>query len=229
MVLVLAGCSQTPHIHIISHGYSNEELAQLSRSLQELDVQVTINETVMIPAEFEASSLAINPGFYQPHLISEIERLLIAQEFKRPDIYRFAQGKHFYNGHNIGLYLKNPTAINDYAIPRYIRTQYCNAADGVLQLAKNGDFIYEYELLTSSTENDIDSDNDFEVVELIGQWQFDQRFLTLHQQEAVIQRFLFSQGEKQTFFGPKAADIFTPKITSSNQALNCELLIIYGE
>ena len=98
-----------------------------------------------------------------------------------------------------------------------------------MQLAKNGDFTYEYELLTSSTENNIGSDSDFEVVKLIGQWQFDQRYLTLHHQEVVIQRYLFSQGEKQTFFGPKAADIFTPKITSSNPALNCELLIIYGE
>ncbi|OUL55949.1 hypothetical protein B1199_19780 [Pseudoalteromonas ulvae] len=227
MLLVLTACTQTPHIYVISQGYSSEELAPLISELNTLEAQVTVSDAVQIPSEFDETSLAVNPGFHQSQLLNKIENLLSDKGFKRADIYRFAQGKHFYNGNNIGLYVKNPVVVNDYVMPSYIRTQYCNTADGVLQLAKNGDFVYEYELLNSTKNNE--SESEFSIIKLSGQWQFDQRYLTLEQHETIIQRYHFSQGEKPTFFGPKAADIFTPKLNSTNPALNCELLIIYGE
>jgi len=227
--LLLTACQQRPHIYITNQGYSDEQVNRLLDSINKLDADITVTD-LSVPEEFSDTAILMHPVSHDPVLLAQIERALLEAQFTMPDYYPFAKGLHFYNQSSVGVYLRNPALTNYYKMPRYLRTQYCNWADATAAFLPNGQFVFEYELLNQSKKSDKNKEDDFDLQKLEGEWSFaNNGQLQLKSELQTIQRYLLSHAERDTFFGMRPADIFTPQLQSDKLFLNCELVIIYGE
>ncbi len=217
-VVLLLGC-QSPKLHLINYGYSAAKIESLKIKLAKNGITV-IDADIEIPQEFTDAILSLNPGFSDFKVLEALHNSLNSLGFGPVVEYRFAEGRHFYTKNNIGLYLRNPEMSTLNPLPKYLRTQYCEWSDATLMFKPNGGFILEYEILAKENE----------VIEtMTGKWIKEQTKLILFPIEGPIQTFMQSFQQKETFFGMKPADVYTPQEQHLLLPLNCEFLIIYGE
>lgn len=211
----LSACSNT-YLHLISKGYSEEQVAKIISKLEKLPVKV-VRSTVSIPATFPFAVVATNPNFTDLELLRDVESILLESGIKTPSHLTFAQGKHFYNANNLGLYLQNNDNIQP-EMPSYLRTQYCQFADATIMFGRTGEFVLEYE------KGKFD-----EGLALVnGRYSFDGKVAKLTTESGLFQAFILRKEMKVTQFGERPADVFKPtKNTIELPALNCQFLIIY--
>lgn len=217
VLLLLSGC-QSFTIHITANGIPPEQLEKLKSEL--LTVADEVKETELnIPKEFPNTVIASNPGYFNYGKIAAIQDMLWNNELGVATELKFAQGLHFYNNGHIGLYLRHPDLQDIPLMPPYLRTQYCEFADATIQFYKTGKFELEYE-----------NPEDVTGVMLTqqGNWLYDGSRLSLTSENGVeVQSFILSQENKETQWGPRPADVFTPMQDTSFAPLKCEFLIIY--
>ncbi|WP_372770958.1 hypothetical protein [Pseudoalteromonas sp.] len=219
-LFLLTACANT-QLHLVTKGYSKSEVAALKTSLSEQlegeKIDVVLSE-IAIPKNFPNATLALNPNFNQPEIIARLDNWLVVNGHKTSQEFRFSEGNHYYSKSHLGLYLRKPGTERQVDLPPYLRTQYCDVADGTLALNKNGQAILEYEL-TGNGSDKIDVLN--------GQWLFVSNQLSVDF-KYLNQTFTLVKEEKQTHLGPRPADVFRPtKQLAKKHILNCEFLIIY--
>lgn len=220
LCLLLTACANT-QLHLVTKGYSKSEITALKSSLSEQLVKQKIDvvlSDIPLPAMFPDASLALNPTYNQPDVIALLDNWLLANGHKTSREFRFSEGNHYYSKAHLGLYLRKPGSKEQVDLPPYLRTQYCDVADGTLALNKDGQVVLEYELLGDGRDK-IDT--------LKGQWFFADNHLTVDFKN-LSQTFTLAKEEKQTHLGPRPADVYKPiKQLSKKHILNCEFLIIY--
>ena len=217
-LLLILGC-QNPTVHVVQKGYSDTNIAKLISEIELLGFNVKKSD-INIPSDFSDSSIAMNPSFTDFTLLQKLNRVLTTLGYSSATEYRFAEGQHFYNKGNLGLYLREPSISPEPNVPPYLRTQFCKYADGTLQLSKQGVFKLEY-------ENPVARDD---LLVFSGTWSFNANQLTLNSKEYDNQIFTMNKEKKSTHMGLKLADVFKPE--NKNHAFmpfNCEYLIIYME
>ncbi|MFY8352225.1 hypothetical protein AAEU29_16915 [Pseudoalteromonas sp. SSM20] len=218
--LLLTACVNT-QLHLVTKGYSKSEVATLKTSLSEhlenQKIDVVLSE-IVIPANFPNATLALNPTYNQPEIIARLDNWLVANGHKTSQEFRFSEGNHYYSKAHLGLYLRKPGTERQVDLPPYLRTQYCDVADGTLALNKDGQAVLEYELI---------GDGGDKIDTLSGQWFFADNHLTVDFKN-LRQTFKLAKEEKQTHLGPRPADVYNPtKQLAQKHILNCEFLIIY--
>ncbi len=217
--VLLSGCTTT--LHLTTSGYSETQQAELAASLKSAlkahDVNV-VHTRVLVPKQFDDASVALNPGFDGASLIQDLDLWLQRQGHKASTEYRFAEGNHFYRQGHVGLYLRNPDASSHYAMPEYLRTQYCKAADGTLAFMPNKQLVLEYEM---------NGDSDDTLLREEGTWQLNGTVLTLTLKRQDY-AFTLTKEKRSTPYGMKPADVFKPRSDHSDKpVLGCDFLIIY--
>lgn len=217
LVLFLLGC-QNPTIYVVQEGYSDEKITKLVSNIASLGFDVKKSD-ISIPDNFYDSSIAMHPDFRDFVLLKELHDVLSTLGYSSAREYRFAQGQHFYNKSNLGLYLRNSSVASKPKIPPYLRTQFCKYAEGTLQFTNKGIYNLEY-------DNQADRDGDLLVS--TGTWFFHANKLTLISKEYGEQVFTRYNENKETYLGMKPADVYKPK--NNDHAFlpfNCSYLIIY--
>lgn len=216
LLVIIGGC-QSLTIHISSQEIEPEKLAILKQSLSEISDKVKITE-LSIPKEFPNTVIAANPGYTNYGTLAAIKDLLWHLDFGEATELRFAQGNHFYLQNNLGIYLRNPTLQGVPTLPPFLRTQYCNITDATLMFKKDHSFELEYE----------NPSNIMDLLTFSGNWMFNDKSLTLHNSEGtLLQQFLLSKQNKETQWGLRPADVYTPTIDADFSPFNCEFMIIY--
>ena len=219
-LLLLTACANT-QLHLVTKGYSNSEIEALKNSLSEqlVDEKIdVVRSSISIPSNFPNASLALNPSFNQPEVIANLDKWLVANGHKTSREFRFSEGNHYYSKAHLGLYIRKPGTEGQVDLPPYLRTQYCDVADGTLALNKDGEAILEYELIGDGSDI-IDTLN--------GQWLFENNQLSVDFR-TINQTFKLVKQEKETHLGPRPADVYKPmQQLAKKPILNCEFLIIY--
>ena len=222
-VLSLSGCSTTK-LHLVSQGYSAQQVNQLKNELTNQGINVSISSITM-PNEFPNSAIAMSPSYDDLTFIEKVQKVLRKQGFEEAVELKFAQGKHLYNINHLGLYLRNPLN-NTHQMPPYLRTQYCKNADSTLMFTPNGKFVLEYDGATYEEP----------LQKVYGDYIFDGRTLRLvslehsnnNQHNIQSQQFTLRKESRSTPSGDKPADVFKPENKNhSLKQLNCDFLIIY--
>ena len=219
-VVAFMGCAQQK-LHLVTQGYSANEIdgikKGLSGYLSEQGIAIE-DSAISIPEIFPEVTLALNPTFNNPHFIAELDNWLMQNGHQASTEFRFAEGNHYYNKNNFGLYLRKPGTQKQATIPPYLRTQYCDVADGTLAFNRDGKTILELEIIGDGSDR-IDTYN--------GQWSFENNILIVDFNK-FDQKFRLSQETKQTHLGERPADVFKPMSRmEGDHILNCEFLIIY--
>ncbi|WP_085299814.1 hypothetical protein [Cognaticolwellia mytili] len=213
--LLLTACSNT-YVHLVNEGYSEKEIKDLTGKLNQLPIKI-VNSRITIPKEFSPSTISTHPSFTDISLLAEINSVLVSSNFASLAHLTFAQGKHFYSENHLGLYLRNESNITP-IMPAYLRTQSCAFADGTIMFSNDEEFVLEFE--KGPYEEDF--------ILIKGLYNFDGKRLQLSTHTGISQSYAFSQEMKQTQFGERPADVFTPqKQLKTLKALNCQFLIIY--
>lgn len=220
VLILIVGCSSTK-VHLINQGYPTERINSLLVAFEQQNIDAVISKAT-VPNEFSDVALALNPNNTDYASIEKIKRILAQQQLSVVEEFRFAQGRHFYSGKNIGVYLKDPSIT---VMPSYLRTQYCSTADATFQFLIEGQFVIEYEV------KDINmpvTENEAPLRKLHGDYFFDGQQLKLKVENHIVQKYSFSKQLKDTYLGSRTADVFTPLLKNKDLGvLNCELLIIY--
>ncbi|XQW83714.1 hypothetical protein ACOYR1_11230 [Thalassotalea piscium] len=222
LLTILCACSSTK-VKLISQGYSTDVIENLVSTLRQAGIETDIS-TVAIPKTFSDVTLAMNPSYRDLNQLDEIKVILAQQGFSVPQEFRFAQGKHFYTGNNIGLYLKNTNSVT-HQPPSYLRTQYCPSADGTIQFLSDRKFVVEYE---NQGEDHLQRTGDESFHYIHGDYTFDGKELTLVLTDHSSHHYSFLQQNENTHLGPRPADILIPLDEHEKfSVLNCRFLIIY--
>lgn len=214
-VLLLIGCAQQ-HAFISANGVKPAKLNALGQQLEAQGWQVTLTQ-LEIPAEFSDTSITMTPAQQNQDAIELLITQLQQLGFNQPQIYKFAEGKHFYSIDNIGLYIRGSqsTAMP----PSWLRSDNCTAGDTLLALSSGGNVTLEHEALDTELEQ-LDSYK--------GQWLFDGETLTIHIMEHQ-QDYIRKEIMRKTWRGNSPAQLFTPQRISQFTPLNCSFIIIEME
>lgn len=222
ILCVLSGCQST-QLHVITDGYTQQEFeaieASLKQALKDHDIDI-IKSEVRMPTTFPNSSIALNPAANYQTIITQLDNWLVSNGHKQSQEFRFNQGNHYYSKDHLGLYLRKQGTQSNIDLPPYLRTQYCQIADGTLALNKHGVAVLEYE---------INNDHSDDLIRYQGTWSFHHNLLTV-KINSLSQTFLLFKETKDTHLGPRQADVFKPqKQLTMPHIFNCEFLIIYME
>lgn len=221
LAALLSGCSHTK-IHLVHQQLSKAKISSLVNAFEQENINVVVS-TAVVPSEFPDVSLAMNPGYSDFALIEKIKQTLAIHSLSVVQEFRFAQGQHFYNGNNIGVYLKDSS---NRVMPSYLRTQYCKYADATIQFSSNNTFTVEYEANSLDKVEKME-DAEQQLSTILGHYDFDGKKLSLFLENGTTQRFTYAKEEKETHLGPRQADTFKPLQLHQQSVLNCEFLIIY--
>ncbi|MDP2561095.1 hypothetical protein [Psychrobium sp. 1_MG-2023] len=215
LVLFISGCSQ--RVHLISQGYTPEQLSPIVTALEELDLEVKHSD-IPLPTNFSDNTIISHPSLATSNQLANIQELLHSLELSPVQLLHFASNhKHYYTQGNIGLYLRHPEHKSRPQPPLYVMSQYCSSGNATLGMQPNGQFLLEVEVYGEKKSIHASS----------GQWVFDGENLVLTHSQNQVAHFKMQQKTVSTYLGPRRSKVFIPQENHNlPPAFNCEFIII---
>lgn len=104
-VVVLGGCA-SPKVFLTTERLSENQRVDLVDALSEAGFNVVSTVGVHIPTDFPDTVVATNPANENAEFFSALEQV-VRQQALGPVVYRkFYEDKHYYQGVNVGLYVR---------------------------------------------------------------------------------------------------------------------------
>lgn len=222
ILFMLAGCSSSA-VFLSDYYVAPEKVQRVQNALKASQLNVNISH-IAAPHKLSHPLLITNPMLFDADYIATIRQAVLASGYRALDVITLSYEQHFYNGHNVGLYLPED---NRPHLPLVMRTENCGDAYATLEFSADGQqFTLERDLpngdlrtlqgkvvLTSARNLSRAEPRHFEL-----QWPNGQG------------EFLLERSQIETFFGLRTADIVTlsePHVFGLPDA--CQFMTIYGQ
>jgi len=215
-LVLLNGCAST--VHLISQGYNETQLSNISKQIQELGFNVE-HSVVDVPAHYPNAVLALNPAHSVSDDIPKLQQMLHALDIAPAQELRFGSNKHFYNDGHIGLYLRHPDINPSAAMPPYLES--VNCPTGYATLA----FAAKQQLYLETGKN---VKGELQLTTTLGRWFFNGEILSITLNQHAVAQFGKSEVTRETALGPRPALLFTPTtLKHQSPALKCQFEVVF--
>ena len=216
ITLCLSGCATT--VHLVTNGYSKQEVNQFEQQLINKGFDVEINN-ILIPKNYPHSVIAISPAHKPAQDLSLLKDFIHDNKLEQATELRFGQSRHYYHQGHIGLYLRHPEINPEDAMPPYLASVGCKT--GYATIAFRPDHTVEF-------ETEIHQDGQYRLQFKQGNWLYDGNTLAITLDTDEEAHFSRRDITRETSVGVKPALLFSP-ITKNHfyAPLNCHFEVVF--